>query len=332
MMFNTAYLRLTAWYVVIIMAISILFSAWIYREATVQLREGLERQTIALEEPFAPNANKLHVVRSLADEQLQASRGTLLANLIYLNLFVLGAGAIASFMLAKRTMRPIEEALEAQNRFTADASHELRTPLAAMKTEIEVALRDKNLTKEKAEELLKSNLEEVDRLSALSEALLTLARETDDAAEPVALDEITTATCKRLRSLAEAKNITAKCDIKPVRVKASAFKLEKVIGILIDNAIKYSPKNTTITLATFAKGTHGYVTVRDQGYGVKQSDQAHIFDRFYRADTSRSKERIEGHGLGLAIAKKFIEEMDGNISVVSRPGKGSTFTVKLPLV
>lgn len=331
-MFNAAYLRLTAWYVAIIMAISILFSAWIYNEATHELRSGLQRQGVVMEEPIF-GADKLQIIQTLADEQLEVSRARLLTNLVYLNILVLGVGAIASYLLAKRTMRPIEAALEAQNRFTADASHELRTPLTAMKTEIEVALRDASLSKQEARELLESNLEEIDRLSSLSEALLTLARDDEPPAlKPVALDQLAGLSCKRLNSLAAAKQITVTCNLEPVTVVGDKISLEKIVGILLDNAIKYSPAKTTIAVSSSKKGTAGFLTIADQGLGIKASDQAHIFERFYRADTSRSKEKIAGHGLGLSIAKKLIESMHGEIQVTSQAGKGSTFTVKLPAV
>lgn len=330
-MFDSAYLKLTAWYVAIIMAISILFSAWIYGEATHELRSGLERQGVVMQDPIF-GADKLQIIRTIAEEQLEASRVRLLTNLIYLNLLVLGVGAFASYLLAKRTMRPIEAALEAQHRFTADASHELRTPLTAMKTEIEVALRDRALSKQEATELLKSNLEEIDRLSALSEALLTLARDTETSPQqPIALNELASTSCKRLKPLATAKSITVSCNLEPIKVVGDKAGLEKIIGILLDNAIKYSPPETTISISTSRKGNSGVLIVDDQGLGIKASDQAHIFDRFYRADTSRSKEKIAGHGLGLSIAKKLIEDMHGEIWVSSKVGEGSTFTVKLPL-
>jgi signal transduction histidine kinase len=107
--------------------------------------------------------------------------------------------------------------------------------------------------------------------------------------------------------------------------------LDKVISILLDNAIKYSLESTEVTIRTYQKEGRGYLEVRDQGIGIKATELPHIFDRFYRADSSRSKSHVAGHGLGLSIAKKLVESLDGTIDVVSTPGKGSVFTISFPI-
>jgi signal transduction histidine kinase len=107
--------------------------------------------------------------------------------------------------------------------------------------------------------------------------------------------------------------------------------LDKIACILLENAIKYSLDGKTIKLRTYQKDGHGFLEVQDEGIGIKASELPHIFDRFYRADSSRSKTHVAGHGLGLAIAQKLVEKMDGKITATSTPGKGSTFTVRIPL-
>lgn len=330
-MFDSAYFKLTAWYVTIIMAISVLFSVWIYREATQELRTSFERQGVLLQQPLYGMPEKLQIIRSLADQQLEASRSRLLTNLIYLNLLVLGVGAAASYVLAKRTMRPIEAALEAQNRFTADASHELRTPLTAMKTEIEVALRDKQLTPQETKALLQSNLEEVDRLSTLAEGLLVLATDTALTPQPINLEPVIARVSRRLQVLAEDKQIIIKQALQPISAMGDEVAIEKVMGILLDNAIKYSPAGKTVTITVSSQNSHAQITVRDEGIGIRRTELPHVFERFYRADAARSKEKTSGHGLGLSIAKKLVEELNGGITAESKPGKGSTFIVSLPL-
>ncbi len=324
--FDTAYLKLTAWYVAIIMAISLLFSVWVYSQARHEIQFGLTRIV-----HYGPQEELQGMIgRQFVEEQLAASRRRLILRLAGFNLTILAAGAAGSYFLARRTMRPIEDAVETQHRFTADASHELRTPLAAMKTEIEVGLRDKKLTKDEAIALLQSNLEEVDRLGGLAEGLLTLSQ-ADKAVmlAPVSLEEVAAKVAKRLKSLADVKKIAIVKDLRPVIVQGDEAALDKIIGILLDNAIKYSPANTEITLRVYQKDSHAYVEVRDQGIGIKASELPHVFDRFYRADTSRSKTQIPGHGLGLSIAQKLSEQMNAKLTATSAQGKGSVFLLSL---
>lgn len=325
-LFDVAYLKLTGWYVAIIMAISLLFSVWVYNQANAELQLELNR-FVHIGPLMDPESGTL---RTIIQDQLDDSRHRIIVRLVSLNLIVFAVGAAASYLLARRTLSPIEESVEAQHRFTADASHELRTPLAAMKAEIEVGLRDKKLTKEDAIELLQSNLEEVDRLGVLAEGLLALTQDhPTPTLVPVSLEEVAGKVAKRLQPLADAKNITIKRELQPVIVLADEASLDKIIGILLDNAIKYSSDNTEIAMRTYQKDGHAYVEVKDQGIGIKASELAHIFDRFYRADSSRSKTQVPGHGLGLSIAQKLAETLDARITATSTPGKGSIFTVKL---
>ncbi len=327
-LFDAAYLRLTGWYVLIIMTISLIFSVWVYNQARHELQFGLTRV--------------VHIgpIDSLPDDQfgqfiqdrLEDSRNRLIVRLVSLNLVVFATGAAASYWLARRTLRPIEEAVEAQHRFTADASHELRTPLAAMKAEIEVGLRDKKMTKDEAITLLQSNLEEVDRLGGLADGLLALTQtDTNPVLVPVSLEEVAGKVAKRLQPLADAKKIEIKRQLEPVIVQGEEAALDKIIGILLDNAIKYSPEKTTITIKTYQKDGHGYLEVHDQGIGIKASELLHIFDRFYRADSSRSKTHVPGHGLGLSIAQKLAENLGASLTATSTPHKGSLFVVAFPI-
>jgi two-component system sensor histidine kinase CiaH len=326
-LFDAAYIRLTVWYVAIIMSISLLFSVWVYNQARNELQFGLDRIV-----HVGPRGIPADTFAALIEERLDASRRRVILRLVSLNVIVLAVGAGASYWLARRTMQPIEEAMEAQDRFTADASHELRTPLAAMKAEIEVGLRDKKLTKDEAVELLESNLEEIDRLGNLAEGLLAL---TQDAGPyeplPIALDDVSSKVIKRMRPLGEAKKISLQAELNPVVAAGNEIAIDKIAGILIDNAIKYSQSDTTITVRTYQKDGYGCLEVTDQGIGIKATELPHIFDRFYRADTSRSKQHVPGHGLGLSIAQRLAEQMEGTITAASRLDRGSTFTLRLPV-
>ena len=177
-MFRSAYRTLTLLYVAVVMLISIIFSGAFYRVASNEINRGLGRQTRFIQDMPITGGFVFHV-QDLEDNriaQLQDSSQRLRDNLILFNLLILAAASAVSYAFAKHTLKPIEEMVEAQNRFTADASHELRTPLTALRTEIEVNLRDKKLSLAQSKKLLQSNLEEIDRLESLSSALLKLAR------------------------------------------------------------------------------------------------------------------------------------------------------------
>ena len=178
-MFHSATLKLTGWYLLILMAISLIFSVVIYNivsnelgDRLEQLQSRFERSNIAI--PFDGLHNPTYTAFRI--DQDARAKTNLLVSLIYVNLLILATGGAGSYLLARRTLQDIEAAHEAQSRFTSDASHELRTPLAAMRTEIEVALRDKDATKTELRETLESSLEEVNKLTNLSQMLLHLAR------------------------------------------------------------------------------------------------------------------------------------------------------------
>jgi len=327
---NTAILRLTLWYVGIIMLLSMSFSVFLYQIYQVQSRADLSRQS-GLVQKYIVDQDRYFPLRAA---QLDDSLTGIRENLILLNAVMLLVGGMVSYLLARRNLEPVAEALESQLRFTADASHELRTPLTAMQTEIEVALRKPSLSKAEAQELLKSNLEEVAKLRSLAEGLLKLAQ-SDGKEFPksnVSLEEIAVEAVNRLIPAAQAKQVTITNSVGPLHVMGERQSLIELLAILIDNAIKYSPAGTTITLTAQRHGKLAYLGVRDQGNGIKASDLPHIFDRFYRSDQSRSKEKSDGYGLGLSIARKVVEAHQGTIEVRSTLGKGSTFTVKLPML
>lgn len=330
-MFKSAYIRLTAWYVVILMALSLAFSLWVYREAMNEVRLGLSGQVVVkLQSRFGTGLPA--DVTAAIETQYRETHWRIVGNLVLLNIGVLGIGAIASYALSRRTLQPIGDALEAQNRFTADASHELRTPLAAMKTEIEVALRDTGADKKELRELLASNLEEIDRMSNLTEGLLTLARsDSTPTLSPLDAKQATEEVIQRLGPLAKAKKITVQADLEPFSVMGEAKSVTAILCILLENAIKYSPQGAGIQVSAKRKDGQGHITIADTGPGIAQSDLPHIFDRFYRADSSRSKENIAGHGLGLSIAQKLVSGLGGTIEAKSKVGEGSEFTLRLPL-
>lgn len=333
-MFRSARVKLTVYYLLIIMFISGLFSFAIYRVVTSELEtrfSTIERRIEFEQRGFGlPPAQ-----RAFLAGHLEGAKRRVLAILLLANGVILVFSGVAGYFLAGKTLRPIEEALEEQKRFVADASHELRTPLTSLKTSIEVALRDKKMTTKEAKETLQSSLEEADNLGILASDLLDLTRyqkaSTDLTFKQVDAGRLLEDVSKKVQPLAKDKDINLEVNSAKAILKADETSLNKVITILLDNAIKYTPKKGKVTATAKVDRRHFFLEVKDTGIGIRQSDIPHIFDRFYRVDQSRSKMEVPGFGLGLSMAKEIVDLHKGSIEVASAFGKGSTFTVKLPL-
>ncbi|HEY2003531.1 MAG TPA: HAMP domain-containing sensor histidine kinase [Candidatus Saccharimonadia bacterium] len=333
---QSAAFRLTLWYLGIIMVLSLVFSTALFRVSDGQMTDNYNHERSAIERfpvPLGLESQRYDYIQALSDE-LNGARRSLLLRLSALNLATLLLGGGAAFWLARRTLTPIQDAMEAQGRFTADASHELRTPLTAMRSEIEVALREKQLSAADARKLLHSNLEELAKLEALSAGLLRLARSDKldpTAVSPVPVRQLIEAAIDRFQTQLAARHINLEVDADDSSVEGDATSLTELLAILLDNAIKYSPEKSTVTISGHANGPSVNLAVADQGTGINASDIPHIFERFYRADRSRSKEQVSGYGLGLSIAKRITDLHHGAITVESTPGHGSVFNIKLPV-
>lgn len=325
--------RLSAAYMAIIMAISLIFSIALYQLSVGQLAQSLKQQYTRLRSIYGATV-LIPVNPRQIEYELAAGKRRLAWQLFYFNGFILAAGTGLSYWLARRTLQPIETALLAQARFAADASHELRTPLAAMQTGIEVALRDPKLSRDDAAALLHSNLEEVAKLRDLADGLLRLAR-SEQASLPqtrVELAAIARDAAERVASIAAGRHIKLnnQVDSPGPATTGDATALAELVVILLDNAVKYSPTHTTVTISAWTDRGSAQLAIADQGCGIAPEDLPCIFDRFYRADPSRSAANVPGNGLGLSLAHQIVELHHGSIHVASTVGQGSTFTIRLP--
>jgi len=326
-MFQSATFKLTLWYAAIIVAISLVFSIIIYSISS----EELGARIIAFENTSRPAYMMFDrgTFNTIRDEQIREGEANLVFSLIITNACIWFAGVIGSYYLARRTLRPIEEAHIAQSRFTSDASHELRTPLASMKLELEVALRDSGLKKEEMRELLESNLEEVNKLTTLSQTLLQLSRLDHDniIREEVELSETAQAVVERFNKQHGRIDLS---HTTPISVHANKSNVEELLTILIDNAIKYSPDSSIVYVSFIKQKNMSGFAVRNSGEGIGPEVLPHIFDRFYQADTSRTSGERKGFGLGLSLAKKIVSIYDGELTVSSAPKHDTTFIILLP--
>ncbi len=339
-MFKSARLKLTAWYLLIIMLISISFSLAMYTLLTDEFVRFESRQSLRqqhqLEQQFNFQEPGQHPQLSFRHdpELINETKNRIRLILLIINLTILGVSALSGYFLAGRTLRPIKQMVDEQNRFITDASHELRTPLTSLMTSIEVNLRNKKLSLKNAKDLLESNLYQAYSLRTLSDDLLALTQYQNNNGniqfEEVNLVKIVDEALKAVNPLANKKQITIKNHTKDYSFEGDHKSLVDVVVILLDNAIKYSSNKTTIEIVSKVLDHSVSIIIKDQGIGISREDLPHIFDRFYRADKSRSKGVASGYGLGLSIAKKIIGEHSGEINVESEVDKGTQFSVQIP--
>lgn len=333
-MFTKARVHLTLWYLILIIAISSSFSLFVYRQVMSEVKRSLRQHTLRL----IPGKSYPVIVPSPYDdidiEIYEELRRRIILQLLIINTGIAGLSTVLGYFLAGKTLHPIEQMVEDQKRFVSDASHELRTPLTAMKTEIEVTLMDKNISSADAKRILESNLEEIARMQKLTNYLLNLNKYQDNSlalqTENVDIKDVIEKAVLRLEPIIKEKGIQLSLNLKNITLKGNAISLEELATILIDNAVKYSKKKAEVTVRSKIKKHTVIVEVEDFGIGIKENEIPFIFNRFFRADSSRTKSEIDGYGLGLSIAKQIVDLHHGNIQVKSVEGKGTTFIVSLP--
>jgi two-component system sensor histidine kinase CiaH len=294
--------------------------------------DSLRVYVVPIEAPQTPGL-VLQVGRSIEPEEETLRR----------LIFILGGGGAAGlllalvggFFLAGRALRPIGAAMDRQRAFVADASHELRTPLSLIRANAELLQRHPSKAVRTNMPALEDIIRETDELGTLVSQMLTLAKAdagtTPFAFTEVALHDLVEDVGKQVRVLADKKGLQLDVRVDgPIRVRGDEVRLRELLLILLDNAIKFTGAAGTVGLTLEADGGKAVVRVSDSGSGIPPEALPHVFDRFYRADKARSRAE-GGAGLGLAIAKWIVEGHRGSIRVNSDPGRGTTFTVELPI-
>ena len=265
---------------------------------------------------------------------VNAAVGQIVLSAVGAGLIGLALSSAAGYWLAGRTLRPIARALERQRNFVADASHELRTPLTVMLTNAELLTRHPERPLAEYQDVVQDIVAEIERLSRLVADLLTLARADQGKAAlaigAVDLGEVAETVARRFAPLGEAKGIAVRTAIEAgVVVAGDRDRLLQLAVILVDNAVRYTAAGE-VTIRVAREGREGMLVVADTGPGIAPEHLPHIFERFYRTDAARSSED-GGAGLGLALADWIARAHRGRIHVTSEVGKGSVFTVWLPL-
>lgn len=243
----------------------------------------------------------------------------------------------ASWWLAGLAMQPIYQSYQQIQQFTADAAHELRTPLAAVRATVESTLRMPQLNEVEIRETLNSIQRQNHRLSQLVKDLLWLSRMDRQIRvkekKLCCLNDIISDVQEELAALAIAANLTLIKNInvaQPLTIVADEEQLYRLVMNLVSNAIQYSYSGGEVTLILEKSASDAIIQIQDTGIGISPEEQTRIFDRFYRVNSDRSRS-TGGAGLGLAIAEAIVKNHNGQIQVQSQLGKGSIFTIRLPL-
>ncbi|MBR0261566.1 MAG: sensor histidine kinase [Selenomonadaceae bacterium] len=243
------------------------------------------------------------------------------------------ASAIGYYM-AGRALVPLKEAYDKQKQFAADASHELRTPLAVVMASADLLLADPSIENPFLRQVLEDLKSEVKKMTNLVSDLLMVARSDNNALkvkiQRLDLTEILKQVIRTMTPIAEKKNIRlAGENFTKVMINADEQKIKQLAIILVDNAIKYTPEDGAVLVRLEkVEASRVVFAVMDSGIGIAPEDLDKVFERFYRVDKARSRE-MGGNGLGLAIAAEIVKLHDGKISVASKLGEGTKFTVEL---
>lgn len=293
---------------------------------------------LVFSKPVVANGKLLGYVRvghPLAE--IQKQKTLILQCLILGALVAATASGVGVFLLVRHSLRPIEESIEHLQQFCADAAHELRTPITAIRTNSNVALRHpdgmRDADKEKFEAIASGALQ----IEKLTEDLLMLAKaeqlidkpHLDSHAAPIELEERVNAAIEKVAPGAQRKRLKLQSQVqRHLHVSIDSDDMDCILKNLLDNAIKYTPDEGSVSIsASASKGTVA-ITVTDSGIGIDKEDLPKVFDRFWRADQARSY-HSGGNGLGLSIVKAIVEKYDGTIGVKSEQGKHTTFQIEL---
>lgn len=346
-MFTKARLELTAWYLLIIMFISISFSFLLFKLLTNEVERFARIQRFRIERRIQNSDHSSDVpelipppsvmeIPILEPDLVTETKSRIALSLTLINCGILVLAGGLGYFLAGKTLKPIGEMLDDQNRFVSDASHEFRTPLTSMRSAMEVYLREKKPSINEAKQIIKDSLTDVISIQTLSENLLDLTQYHKPKQyikfEKFELAELIKNVIKTYDNIAKQKEIIIKAKVDSFQIFANEYSIRHLLMILLDNAIKYSSNKGMIEIFCSIQNHQAVLSIKDHGIGIDEKDQLHIFDRFYRSDNARSKTGSGGFGLGLSIAKQIINVHHGSITVYSKLGKGSTFTVVLPIV
>lgn len=337
-MFKSAKIKLTISYILVLTVITGSFSTLVYLNFRETTKRALERHEERLEKrinDFGKPKPPIEFEKPLTEETFQEINTKIITILILINGIIITLTGAISYWLAGVTLKPIEIMTQKQKKFIEDAAHELRTPLTGMKTNIEVNLRDKNINLEKTKEILNETIKDIDELSILANSLLEQSKNQQiiqNNIDKVYMNEVIKNLKSKFNKVANEKSISLEFtnNIEDIII-IDKQKLQQLLSIFIDNAIKFNKPGGVVKTLASHKNNRLEVTIEDTGIGIKKEDIPHIYERFYKSEKSRNKKNNKGFGLGLSIAKEIITQLNGQISVTSKVGESTKFTIYLPI-
>ena len=280
---------------------------------------------------------------AFADANSAAGWKSLALTLVGAAIAALAAFFVISLFFSRWALRPVEQTWRSQRQFIADASHELKTPLTVILADASIALEHPERTVESQRQWIEGIQVEGQRMQGLVEDMLALAKhdtaEVDAQAtmgkqqEKLDLADMAKRAVLQFEAVAFERGVeidVAESSSAPVFIGGVRGDIERVLGILIDNACKYAEAGGRVVVGTKREGKHAVIQVNNTGTPIPSSDLPHIFDRFWRADEARTS-GAGGYGLGLSIARSIVEEHGGTLSAQSSAERGTTFTVKFPI-
>ncbi len=317
-LFQRARLKLTGLYIGIIAIILMIFSLFLYYSLAKNIRDNFEGN-------FSDDQTQESVIGKTTD-QLQTT-------ILFIDFAILLISSGLSYFLAGKTLKPIQQAMERQKQFTADASHELRTPLSVMQTNLEVALREKEWNKDKERALIAGAIDEVKLMTGLTEDLLTLSKleskKKNYSFTKINITKIIEQVVKKMRNIAIERNVQLSIERSvTVFIHGDAEALQRLIMNIVSNAIHFTPAGGYVRATVEQNNGKAIVSIQDAGIGIPKEELPHVFERFYRVDKARGQN--DRTGLGLAIAEEIARRHHGVINIESELGKGTTVTISFP--
>jgi len=324
--FTKTRLILSGWYALILFLILLAFSVVL----SVTYDNDVTR--IVLKQDFGNHVPRIlsKVELRLVLAQVRELRSTSRLDIIIIDLITIFIGAVLSYFLAGKTLQPIQKNMEGQKLFIADASHELKSPVTTIQSACEVVLRSPKKTKEDYRKVVEQVHEQSLRLGRLINDLLSLSVLDTGKGKLLKVCSLSHTVEKEVEAimpvLKKSKLILEKSIEPKVFINGDIGKLQQLIVILLDNAVKFTPVDGKVTVKVISK-PQPQIIVKDTGVGIAPEEQGAIFTRFYQADDSHIG---SGAGLGLAIAQSIMKLHKGKISVISDLGSGSAFTCTFP--
>lgn len=329
--FSKAVIKLTFFYTLGVTFLLVIFSTIVYGLFVRTIHEPRHDEHFEIRE-ISDDSFVIEVKqqREALQEELQEN---LLNTLITADIFLFILTVFVSYILSKKTLLPLERAYKKQEEFISNAAHELRTPLAVMKAGTELTLsKDRNENEYK--KFLGESLEEINRLILMANDLLSLARNNNvDHKNMFSLSDCLHEQVASISTYAKTKGISLVSNIEQdSSIMGNQQEIARMVMNLLKNAIDYNKENGSVTLLLVKKDKKAEISLSDTGIGISQKDLPHIFERFYKVEECRTQCVDSGSGLGLSLVWEIIKKHNGTIKVESELGKGTTFSIKLPLV